>query len=102
MVSPDRVGVGVGVGRPVPVCTGPLSPGGAQRALLSTAARVDVPAHACEDTASDHWSFEKAGAAVARLGSTSYAAYHSAQDLPAVVDRAQLGRTGRLVQAWLR
>lgn len=98
MVSLDRVGVG----RSVPVCTGPLSPSGAQRALLRTAERVDVPAHACENTASDHWSFEKAGFTVARLGSTSYAAYHSAEDLPGVVDRAQLRRTGRLVLAWLR
>lgn len=98
MVSLDRVGVG----RSVPVCTGPLSPDGVQGALLRTAERADVPAHACENTASDHWSFEKAGVTVARLGSTSYAAYHSAQDLPVVVDRAQLGRTGRLVRAWLR
>ena len=41
------------------------------------------------------------GAAGARLGSTSYAAYHSPADRPAVVDRAQLERTGRLLLAWL-
>jgi len=98
MVSLDRVGVG----SVVPVCTGPLSPPRVQRALLRTAARIDVPARACENTASDHWPFEKAGFAVARLGSTSYAAYHSAEDLPVVVNRAQLGRAGRLVWAWLR
>jgi Zn-dependent M28 family amino/carboxypeptidase len=98
MVSLDRVGVG----RSVPVCTGPLSPGRAQRALLDTAAQVGVPAYACENTASDHWSFEKAGVTVARIGSTSYAAYHSAADRPAVVAQAQLGRVGRLVWAWLR
>jgi Peptidase family M28 len=98
MVSLDRVGVG----SVVPVCTGPLSPPRVQRALLRTAERVDVPAQPCENTASDHWSFEKAGFAVARLGSTSYAAYHSADDLPSVVDRRQLGRTGRLVWAWMR
>lgn len=97
MVSLDRVGVG----RVVPVCTGPLSPPVVRRQLLAAAARVGVPATACANTASDHWSFEKAGHAVARLGSTSYAAYHSAADLPAVVDRAQLGRTGRLAWAWL-
>jgi hypothetical protein len=39
---------------------------------------------------------------VARLGSTSYAAYHSADDVPSVVSRAQLARTGRLAWAWLR
>ena len=98
MVSLDRVGVG----SVVPVCTGPLSPPRVQRALLGTAARIDVPAEACENTASDHWSFEKAGFAVARLGSTSYAAYHSPGDVPSVVDQRQLGRTGRLVWAWLR
>ena len=98
MVSLDRVGVG----SVVPVCTGPLSPPRVQRALLKTAARIDVPAEACENTASDHWSFEKAGFAVARLGSTSYAAYHSPGDVPSVVDQRQLGRTGRLVWAWLR
>ncbi|HEU4513737.1 MAG TPA: M28 family metallopeptidase [Nocardioidaceae bacterium] len=98
MVSLDRVGVG----SVVPVCTGPLSPPRVQRALLRTAARIDVPAEACENTASDHWSFEKAGFAVARLGSTGYAAYHSRGDVPSVVDQRQLGRTGRLVWAWLR
>jgi hypothetical protein len=98
MVSLDRVGVG----SVVPVCTGPLSPPRVQQALLRAAARAGVPARACENTASDHWSFEKAGFAVARLGSTSYAAYHSADDLPGVVSRQQLGRTGRLVWAWLQ
>lgn len=97
MVAIDRVGVG----RVVPVCTGPLSPERVQRALLRAADRVDVPAQPCESTASDHWSFEKDGLPVARLGSTSYAAYHSADDLPRVVNRAQLGRTGRLAWAWL-
>lgn len=97
MVSLDRVGVG----SVVPVCKGPLSPPRVQRALLRTAARIDVPAQPCENTASDHWSFEKVGFAVARLGSTSYAAYHSPDDLPAVVSRPQLRRTGRLVWAWL-
>jgi hypothetical protein len=98
MVSLDRVGVG----SVVPVCTGPLSPPRTKRSLLGTAERIDVPATGCENTASDHWSFEKAGVVVARLGSTSYAAYHSADDVPSVVSRAQLARTGRLAWAWLR
>jgi Iap family predicted aminopeptidase len=97
MVAIDRVGVGT----VVPVCTGPLSPPPVQQALRRAAARVDVPTQGCESTASDHWSFEKAGFAVARLGSTSYAAYHSADDVPAVVNQAQLGRTGRIVWEWL-
>jgi Zn-dependent M28 family amino/carboxypeptidase len=97
MVSLDRVGVG----RVVPVCTGPLSPDRVQQQLVRAGRRAGVPTAHCENTASDHWSFEKAGFAVARLGSTSYAAYHSPRDLPRVVDRRQLGRTGRLLWAWL-
>jgi aminopeptidase YwaD len=97
MASLDRVGVG----RLVPVCTGPLSPPTVQQQVLRAARRVDVPARACDNTASDHWSFEKAGFPVVRLGSTSYAAYHSAADLPRVVDPAQLRRTGRLAWAWV-
>jgi hypothetical protein len=98
MVSLDRVGVGA----VVPVCTGPLSPPSVQRGLLEAAERVDVPTTACENTASDHWSFEKAGHPVARLGSTSYAAYHSADDLPGVVDSDQLARTGQVAWEWLQ
>ena len=98
MASLDRVGVG----RTVPVCTGPLSSDRVQRAVLRTARRIGVPAAACENTASDHWSFEKAGYPVVRFGSTPYAGYHSAGDVPAVVCPGQLGRTGRLAWAWLR
>ena len=54
------------------------------------------------DSASDHESFADAGFLGARVGSTPYAGYHSAQDVPAVVDPAQLGRVGRLLSAWLR
>lgn len=97
MVSLDRVGVG----SVVPVCTGPVSPQQVSRQLVATARRIDVPTQTCENTASDHWSFEKAGVAVARLGSTPYSAYHSSADLPRVVDLAQLARVGRLTWAWL-
>lgn len=97
MASLDRVGVG----RTVPVCTGPLSVDRVQGAVLRTARRLGVPAAACENTASDHWSFEKAGFPVVRFGSTPYAGYHSAADVPGVVSPAQLGRTGRVAWAWL-
>jgi hypothetical protein len=50
---------------------------------------------------SDHWSFVRAGLPGLRIGSTPYAAYHSADDVPAVVSRDQLARAGRLVLAWL-
>jgi hypothetical protein len=99
MASFDRVGVG----RVVPVCTGPLSPGSVQRVVLRTARRLGVAAAGCRDnTTSDHWSFEKAGYPVVRFGSTPYAGYHSAGDVPRVVAPAQLARTGRVAWAWLR
>ncbi|MGH3367213.1 MAG: M28 family peptidase, partial [Nocardioidaceae bacterium] len=100
MISLDRVGVGAG--RAVPLCTGGLSPLRVRAALAGAAARLDVPVRLCTDNAaSDHWSFEKAGEAAARVGSTPYAGYHSAQDVPAVVNPAQLGRVGRVVWHWL-
>jgi acetylornithine deacetylase/succinyl-diaminopimelate desuccinylase-like protein len=98
MVALDRVGVG----REVPVCTGPLSSHRVRDDLLALARRERIPARPCELTTSDHWSFEKAGHTVARLGSTPYAGYHSPGDVPRVVERDQLGRTGRLIWAWLR
>jgi hypothetical protein len=53
-------------------------------------------------TSSDHWSFVQEGLPGVRLGSTSYAGYHSAQDVPSVVEPAQLERTARVVVEWLR
>lgn len=97
MVSLDRVGVGeavpvgsAGTGDPV------------QRTLLAAARRAGVPTIADSDSrSSDHWSFVRAGLTGARLGSTSYAGYHSKGDVPRVVSDAQLRRTGRIVLAWL-
>src|SRR4051794_27580578 len=100
MVALDRVGVGA----TVPICTGGLGPDGVRRSLLAAARRAGVPARACSgvNRASDHWSFERAGLPAARVGSTPYAAYHSAADVATVVDPAQLGRTGRVLWAWLQ
>jgi hypothetical protein len=97
MVSLDRVGVGA----TVPVgSAGDTDP--VQRELLDAARRAGVPAYGDPfQRSSDHWSFVRAGLPGARLGSTSYAAYHSPADRPAVVNRAQLQRTGRLLLAWL-
>jgi hypothetical protein len=98
MVSLDRVGVG----RVVPLCTGGLSPLRVRGGLARAAREVGVPVDTCSDNqASDHWSFEKAGEAAARMGSTPYAAYHSAADRPRVVSPAQLGRVGRVAWRWL-
>ena len=97
MVSVDRVGVG-GV---VPVgSAGESDP--VQRELLAAAGRAGVPVVADPGSrSSDHWSYVRDGLPGARLGSTPYAAYHSAADLPGVVQVDQLRRTGRLLLAWL-
>ena len=98
MVSLDRVGAPGSV----PVCTGGLSPKRVQRDLLDAAERIGVPARACENRTSDHWPFEKAGHAVARVGGNDSPGYHSAQDLPRTVRPGQLARSGGVVWEWLR
>lgn len=98
MVAMDRVGVG----RVVPVCTGAVGEPTVRGSLLRVAERVGVPATACINTSSDHWSFQLAGMPAARVGGTSYAAYHSAKDLPGVVSPGQLRRVGRLMWAYIR
>jgi Peptidase family M28 len=97
MVSLDRVGVG----SVLPVCIGGLEPPTIRRELLRTASRMDIPAAPCENQASDHWTFDKAGLPAARIGSTPYAEYHSAADRPRVVEPRQLTRVGRLMWEWL-
>lgn len=100
MVSLDRVGVGA----VVPACGARMGPDPTLASLLAAARRAKVPTTGCSRTpnrSSDHWSFVRAGLPGVRLGSTSYAAYHSPADTPDVVDPAQLGRTGRIVLAWL-
>ncbi len=97
MVSLDRVGVG----RVVPVSSAG-APDRMRAQLLRAARRAGVPAEPMtDDRASDHWSFVRAGLPGVRLGSTPYAGYHSAGDVPAVVDPDQLERTARTVVAWL-
>jgi len=97
MVSLDRVGVGGTVPVGSAADSDPV-----QRQLLAAARRAGVPAYGDPmQRSSDHWSFVRAGLPGARLGSTSYAAYHSPADLPGVVDPDQLRRTGRLLLAWL-
>lgn len=99
MVALDRVGVG----HQVPVCDGGLGSARVVRSVRRDAHAVGVPTTNCGvNRSSDHWSFELAGLPAARIGGTFYAQYHSARDLPAVVDLAQLDRSGRLLWAWLR
>ena len=94
MISLDRVGVGSVV--PVGAADGQPTE------LVRAAERAGVPvAPETGQRSSDHWSFVRAGLPGLRVGSTPYAAYHSAADLPGVVERAQLRRSGRLVLAWL-
>jgi aminopeptidase YwaD len=98
MVSLDRVGVGdvLPVGsaeEPSPLRAEVLA--AARRAGVATLAETG-------QRSSDHWSFVRDGLPGVRLGGTSYAGYHSAGDVPSVIDRDQLERTGRTVLAWLR
>lgn len=97
MLSLDRVGVG----SVVPVGQAVSGDDPARRAVLAAARRARVPVAPDVNRSSDHWQFVLAGMPGVRLGSTPYAAYHSPEDVPSVVDRAQLQRTGRLVLAWL-
>lgn len=99
MVALDRVGVGT----VVPLHTGGRSPTRLRDQLAAAARRLDIPITLSQDNrASDHWSFEKAGFTVARMGSTPYGGYHSAGDVPSVVDQRQLVRVGRVAWEWLR
>jgi hypothetical protein len=98
MVSLDRVGVG----SEVPVCNGGSAGQRVVEELRAAARRARVATRDCgANRSSDHWSFEKAGVVVARLGSTPYAAYHSERDRPDVVSRTQLDRVGQVMWAWL-
>jgi hypothetical protein len=97
MVSLDRVGVG----RVVPLYSVDGGPTGVLDQLVRAGERAGVPTTTGTNTGSDHESFADEGLPAARVGGTSYAAYHSADDLPAVVDRAQLARVGRLLTAWI-
>src|SRR5699024_4274863 len=97
MVSLDRVGVR---GEHVPVCTGRT---GTRRVAKALRERTGaIPTQGCENRASDHWSFEKAGLPAARVGSIPYGGYHSSADEPSVVSKKQLRRVGRLMWRWMR
>lgn len=97
MVSLDRVGVGT----VVPICSAQSDQVTLRNELVAIATRAGIRSRACVNRSSDHWSFVRAGLPGARLGSTPYAEYHSARDLPRVVSAAQLGRMGRVMTAWL-
>jgi len=97
MLALDRVGVG----RVVPVCSATQGADRGRADALRAGARAGVATVACTNRSSDHWSFVRAGLPGVRVGGTSYAGYHSPQDVPSVVDRDQLRRSGRLVLAWL-
>ncbi len=98
MLSLDRVGVEADE---LPVCHGGLAHGAVRADLLSAAARVGIPARACTDRASDHWSFEQAELDAARIGKVPYPGYHSPGDVPSVVSPVQLQRTATVAWAWL-
>lgn len=97
MVALDRVGVGT----VVPLSSVDGTPPALRDRLAAVAEGAGIPTVVGTDSASDHESFADAGYLAARIGSTPYAAYHSATDLPGVVDPAQLRRVGRILLAWI-
>ncbi|GAA4749044.1 hypothetical protein GCM10023350_37610 [Nocardioides endophyticus] len=97
MVSLDRVGVG----SVVPLSSVDGTPAALRNRLADVADSVGISTVSEIDAASDHESFADAGFLAARIGSTPYAGYHSAADVPAVVNPAQLRRVGRLLIAWI-
>ncbi|MGW5241355.1 M20/M25/M40 family metallo-hydrolase [Monashia sp. NPDC004114] len=97
MVALDRVGVRTSR---VPVCSGGRGTPALAQAVRGAAGPVRT--RSCTNRASDHVSFEAVGIPAARLGSVPYAAYHSSRDVPSVVDRGQLERTGAVLWSWLQ
>ncbi len=99
MVSLDRVGVPAAN---VPLATGGIGTTDVMDALSAASDSVGIPTTRSQDNrASDHWSFEKADIPCARMGSVPYPGYHSAGDVPSVVDPEQLGRVGTIMWTWL-
>jgi hypothetical protein len=98
MVSLDRVGVGSAV----PVASVDGGPTDLRDEIAEVADREGIATVVETNTGSDHESFADAGLPAARIGGTSYAGYHSATDVPSVVQPDQLRRVGRLLIAWLR
>lgn len=99
MVSLDRVGIR---GPAVPLCSAPGADTDLRDALARSARRLDIDVDLCDDNStSDHWSFTKAGLPSARLGSIEYDGYHSAGDVPSVLDETQIQRVGRIMWHWL-
>ena len=97
MVSLDRVGVGT----VVPLSSVDGTSSALRDRLDGVAEGLGIRTVVETDSASDHESFADAGFLAARIGSTPYAGYHSAADVPSVVDPAQLRRVGRLLTAWI-
>jgi hypothetical protein len=100
MVSLDRVGVPAAA---VPLATGGTGTTQVMDALSAASDAAGVPAARSQDNrSSDHWSFEKADIPSARVGSVPYAGYHSAGDVPSVVDQDQLALVGTMMWTWLK
>ena len=99
MVSLDRVGVSA---PSVPLAIGGTGTTQVMDALSAASDLAGIPTARSQDNrASDHWSFEKADIPSAWMGSVPYPGYHSAGDMPGVVDPDQLGRVGTIMWTWL-
>jgi hypothetical protein len=99
MISVDRVGLGTYV----PVCTGGRSPRTVAAVLLAQARRLGIPARACRNRTSDHWSFERAGLTAVRVGGWHPdPAYHTPRDRIGVIEPARLHSVGVLTWQTVR
>jgi Zn-dependent M28 family amino/carboxypeptidase len=97
MVAMDRVGVGT----VVPIGSVPGEDTTVRDALARAGAHLGIDTSVGENNVSDHESFADEGMPAARLGGTDYPEYHTANDLPSVVDPDQLRRVGRVLWEWL-
>ena len=90
MVSLDRVGVRADT---VPVCSGGRGTASLATAIRGASRAAGVATNGCTNRASDHVSSRRP--AYRRCAwSVPYAGYHSARDVPSVVDPRQLERVG--------
>ena len=90
MVSLDRVGVG----SVVPLSSVDGTPAELRNRLADVADSIGIRTVSELDAASDHESFADAGFLAARIGSTPYAGYHSAADVPVWSTRLSCAGSG--------
>jgi hypothetical protein len=92
----------VGVSADVPVCSAVAGGDPFTDTVRQSATAAGIPVRTCENRTSDHWSFVRNGLPGVRVGLAGleeYRQYHSADDVPVVVDLEALARAGGAVWA---